>query len=96
MPGIRSRPPSGPVRTIGARSKSVVNIPRRSTSSFPRPVVDLPGEYFNLSKWQGPKGLGRERTHEKLFDLWNRLVEQVHDAGLALGTHAELPERRVR
>ena len=70
-------------------------IPAGDDSGFPRPVVDPPGEYLNPSKWQGPKGLGGERTCGKWLDFWSGLVKQVCDAGLVLGAHAELPERRV-
>ena len=65
-------------------------------SGFPRPVIDLPSKYFNPSKWQGPKGLGQERTRDDLLELWNRLVKQVCTAGLVLGIRAELPERQKR
>ena len=71
-------------------------IPAGDGSGFSRPLVDLADEYFNRKSWQAPKGLGRERMCSELFDLWNRLVKQVRDAGLVLGTHAELPERRSR
>ena len=71
-------------------------IPAGDGSGFPRPLVDLADEYFNRKSWQAPKGLGRERMCSELFDLWNRLVKQVRDAGLVLGTHAELPERRPK
>ena len=62
---------------------------------FPRPLIDLPCEYFNPKSWQSPKGLRRERTGEKLRGLWECLATQVHDVGLVLGTCAALPEQRV-
>lgn len=71
-------------------------IPGRGKSGFPRPFVDLPRMCFNPASWQAPKGVGEERSFDELSDLWKCLVSQVHDAGLVLGTHAELPGRRVR
>ena len=71
-------------------------MPAGGDTGFPRPLVDLPAEYFNPKLLMAPKGLGRERTCNELFDLWERLITQVRDAGLVLGTHAELPERRVK
>ena len=63
-------------------------------SSFPRPSIELPSEYFNPGNCRAPKGLGRERTIEELRTLWDSLVLQVREAGLLLGTYASLPERR--
>ncbi len=69
-------------------------IPATADSGFPRPLVELPGEYFNPRNFRAPKGQGSSRRPEELHDLWARLVERVRDAGLVLGTHADLPERR--
>ncbi len=66
----------------------------RGDSGFPRPLIELPDEYFNPRSWQAPKGLWRDRSADELASLWNSLVEQVRDCGLVLGTSAELPERR--
>ncbi|MCY3874593.1 MAG: hypothetical protein OXF88_09900 [Rhodobacteraceae bacterium] len=63
-------------------------------ASFPRPVVFLDDRYFNPGSWQAPKGAGRHLTRGTIRDLWDSLVVQVREAGLALGTHAEMPERR--
>ncbi len=63
-------------------------------SGFPRPLIELPSEYFNPRSWQAPKGLWRGRSADELRGLWESLVQQVRDAGLVLGTYAELPERR--
>ena len=87
----RGATPNDPVQEMFSFFPAV---PAGSDSGFPRPVVDLPDEYFNPGKWQGPKGLGKERMCSELFDLWNCLVEHVHQAGLVLGTYAELPECR--
>jgi len=71
-------------------------VPAGGEKGFPRPLIDLPGEYFNPGSWQAPKGLGFGRSGDELSGQWKRLVRQVHDAGLVLGTHADLPERRVK
>ena len=57
-----------------------------SHSGFPRPVVDLPGEYFTPGNWQAPKGATCNRKPDELRCLWDSLVRQVRDAGLVLGT----------
>ena len=64
-------------------------------SSFPRPVIKLPDEYFNPRAWQSPKGIRCSRTLDELRHLWGSLVAQVHGAGLVLGTRAEVPPRRI-
>ena len=71
-------------------------VPAGGDAGFPRPLIDLPGEYFNARNWQAPKGLREERSFGEVHGLWKRLVEQVRRAGLVLGTHACLPERRER
>ena len=68
--------------------------PASGDSGFARPLIELPSEYFNPRSWQAPKGLWRDRSAEELRGLWDSLVQQVHEAGLVLGTQAELPERR--
>lgn len=68
-------------------------IPAGVDSSFPRPFVDLSGEYFNPRNWRAAK-VRRDCTPSELRGLWDQLVAQVRDAGLVLGTRAELPERR--
>ena len=68
--------------------------PARDDAGFPRPLIDLPAEYFNPRSFRGPSGFRRPRTPGELRDLWINLVRQVRDAGLVLGTYAELPERR--
>ena len=69
-------------------------IPAGDEVGFPRPLVDLPGEYFNRRNFRARKGQGSYRRADELRDLWKRLIKQVRDAGLVLGVHAELPERR--
>lgn len=66
-------------------------IPAGGNSGFPRPLIDLPSEYFNRRSWQAPKGLWRDRTSGDLRGLWDSLVSQVLSYGLVLGTHASLP-----
>ena len=68
--------------------------PAGGNSGFPRPFLSLKGEYFNPRNWQAPKGHQRNRTLDELRYLWNSLVAQVRDAGLVLGTRAEVPPRR--
>ena len=63
-------------------------VPAGGDSGFRRPVIDLPGEYFNPRSWQAPKGLGRNRTDGELRRIWDSLVCQVRDNGLVLGTSA--------
>ena len=60
--------------------------------AFARPFIFLPGEYFNRESWRTPKGQEVERSPAELVCLWNRLVKQVHDQELVLGTFAELPK----
>ena len=69
-------------------------LPAHGDAGFPRPLIDLPGEYFNPRSWQAPKGLRREPNSEELRVLWKSLVAQVREAGLVLGSHAAPPERR--
>ena len=69
-------------------------MPSDGDVGFPRPVVDLPGEYFNPGSWQAQKGLRRNCTSDELREIWGSLADQVRRAGLLLGTHAALPERR--
>lgn len=70
--------------------------PAGGGSGFPRPLIDLPTEYFNPRSWQGPKGIGRNSTVRELRAIWEALVSQVRDNGLVIGTHASLPKRRAR
>ena len=69
-------------------------IPAVGEPSFSRPVVCRDDKYFNPRNWQSPKGHGSERNPDELRSLWDCLVAQVRDAGLVLGTRAEMPERR--
>ena len=69
-------------------------MPAHGDTGFPRPLIDLPKEYFNPKSWQAPKGLRRECTREELRQLWQSVAAQVHEAGLVLGTYAATPERR--
>ena len=69
-------------------------MPAQGDAGFPRPLIDLPGEYFNPRSWQAQKGVRQQRTSEDLLGLWKSLVGQVRRAGLLLGTHSALPEQR--
>ena len=58
---------------------------------FPRPCVCLDDKYFNPAAVMAPKGATSCLKSEELRGLWDSLVAQVRDAGLVLGTHAEMP-----
>ena len=60
---------------------------------FPRPSIHLPEFCFTQNLRQGHK-LGRDLDVETLCHLWESLVAQVRDAGLVVGIHAALPQRR--
>ena len=68
--------------------------PECGDSGFKRPVIDLPVEYVNPRAFRAPRGFRRDRRPDELRGVWELLVEQVREAGLVLGTFAELPERR--
>ena len=68
-------------------------IPARGDSSFPRPLVNLPAEYFTPSLCMTAK-IRLDCTSSELRGLWDSLVAKVREAGLVLGTHAEVPPRR--
>ena len=70
-------------------------MPAGGDAGFPRPFISLQDESFNPRSWQAPKGHGRDRTLKELRGLWKSLVIQVHDAGLVLGTCADVPLRRA-
>lgn len=64
-----------------------------SDAGFKRPSITLPSRYFKRTKCQSFKQTC-DVSPDELFELWTSLVQQVRDAGLVLGTHAELPEQR--
>lgn len=70
-------------------------IPAGGGTGFPRPSINLPDKYFNPASWRTVKGLRDERSCGELQSLWKCLVKQVRDAGLVLGTYAELPKPRA-
>ena len=66
--------------------------PAGGDTGFPRPGVELPAPHFNNKLQRGHKqscGL----SGKTLVRLWDCLAEQVHDAGLVLGTRAVPPPR---
>ena len=66
--------------------------PAGGDTGFPRPGVELPAPHFNNKLQRGHKqscGL----SAKTLVRLWESLAEQVHDAGLVLGTRAAPPPR---
>ncbi len=70
-------------------------MPAGGLSGFRRPFIDLPKKYFNPYSWRGPKGLRCNLDIDERRELWNSLVRQVYDAGLVLGTRADVPPRRM-
>ena len=67
-------------------------MPAGRARGFPRPCIKLPDWCFTKSLRQGHKqscGL----SEESMRRLWGSLTEQVHGAGLVLGTHAAPPRR---
>ena len=70
-------------------------IPAGGEIGFPRPPINLRAKYFNPESWRTVKGPTVERSCDELRGLWKSIVKQVRDAGLVLGTYAELPKPRV-
>ena len=68
--------------------------PADSSVGFPRPLIDLP-RYLNASSSRGPSGFRFRRRPHELREIWASLAGQVRDAGLVLGTCAELPVPRA-
>ena len=74
--------------------------PAGTFAGFRRPPITVPPDYSNyFSERNGsyPKGYRwdlPDLTLDELRGLWDSLVAQVREAGLVLGTYAELPERR--
>ena len=71
-------------------------MPAGSDVGFPRPSISLPSKRFtkNVQSAKGHAMGPPNVSFEELRGLWDCLVAQVREAGLVLGTHAELPERR--
>ena len=67
-------------------------------SAFRRPFIKLPGCFFTRGNLQSPRITEVDRLCESRKELrklwWDPIVEQVHAAGLVLGTHAGLPPER--
>lgn len=68
-------------------------MPAGGDTGFPRPGVALPEPYFNNRVQRGHKQ-SRGLSRNTVVRLWKSLATQVCDAGLVLGTHAALPQRR--
>ena len=66
--------------------------PGTGSVGFERPTIELPAEYFTPTLAQNFKPTNLPPN--TLKELWQTIVKQVLDAGLLLGTHAALPERR--
>lgn len=69
-------------------------VPADRDSCFPRPVATLRPELFTDSNTRSPKGARVCRSYSELSRIWERLVTQVLDADLVVGTRAEMPECR--
>ena len=67
--------------------------PERDDWDFARPQISLCSKYFNPSNWRTVKGVNSPRSCSELSDIWRDIVAQVLDAGLVLGTYAELPPK---
>ncbi len=68
-------------------------MPAGRDAGFERPGVELDARYFTQTLAQNHKrscGLPSDVLHA----LWEQLAAQVREAGLVLGTYAEVPERR--
>jgi hypothetical protein len=62
------------------------------SKGFARPRISLPGVITdNLN--QGKK-LAEPQSLDEMKQLWGEVTKQVKKQGLALGVHAEMPERR--
>ncbi len=84
-----------PADPADAMYSFVPALPAGADIGFPRPLIDLQGEYFNPQSWQAPKGLRYERSVDELQSLWNSLVQQVREAGLVVGTGVDAPTPRT-
>ena len=69
-----------PEDPVGGMFSFFPAMPAHGDAGFPRPLIDLPGEYFNPRSWQAPKGVRQQRTSEELRGLWKSLVGQVRGA----------------
>ena len=67
-------------------------MPAGGDTGFQRPAVELPTPHFN-NRLQRPHKQSCGLSEKTLVRLWDSLAEQVHDAGLVLGTRAALPPR---
>ena len=62
-------------------------------SGFKRPGIKLPSCCFTPNLRMAPKGT-RDLSCEDVRKLWQAVATQVREAGLLLGTHLAVPERR--
>jgi hypothetical protein len=58
---------------------------------FPRPSVSLPQRYLNPKSWRGPSGAKEPRSVAELSELWEKVRQQVLDAGCLLGVSFSTP-----
>lgn len=105
QPIIQNERPDLPLRLyLGATPEAPVDemfsffpaVPAAEEWAFPRPPITLPDEFFKVAQSRGPMGHalgGPNLSSETLRGLWQCIVDQVREAGLVLGTRAQLPER---
>ena len=67
-------------------------MPAGGDTGFPRPGVELPAPHFN-NRLQRRHKRSCGLSGKTLVRLWESLAEQMHDAGLVLGTRAAPPPR---
>jgi hypothetical protein len=65
---------------------------KANSEGFARPRINMPGMITN-NLYQGKKST-EQRSLDDMKMLWDQVTEQVKGQGLALGVHAEMPERR--
>ena len=69
-------------------------LPASNRRRFARPDINKIGvDFLNPRNWQGLKGASTARSAEEIKDLWKLLQQEVFEAGLVLGVHAEEPNR---
>jgi hypothetical protein len=77
---------------VGGMFSFVPCLPAQDGRTFARPAIELPGLVKpSLAMQARTTRLG---TLEAVRDVWSRVVDQVLEAGLALGTCIELPGPR--
>jgi len=93
QPPFRHQVGATPASPIDGMFSFVPALPyAEAPDGFARPVIRLEG-IVNPGLLMGAKRTSFSRADE-VRDIWERIVEQVTAAGLGLGTHFDLPQRR--